>query len=192
MEDIVIGDYDAIAETLPAEGFLQLIVKPIDMVTYWRRCGSLSNFVANFYRNPYNVDALDENLISTIFNELIENAAKYSTKRDSDIYIEVKMYNTILKMQVQNVCNQKNFEALKKSMGKLLDSDYNLDDLYMKRMMEKSSADKDSGIGLLMLLKDFPVKVGVKLSSSEDGSYQVCVQAYYFLRESVLKGQMMF
>jgi hypothetical protein len=182
MEDIILGDYDAILDEMPAEGFLQMTVKPIDMVTYWRRCGAVANFVANFYRNPHNVDALDENLISTIFNELLENAAKYSTKRDSDINITIKLYNTILKMQVQNICNQKNFELLKKSMTKLL-NEVDLEEFYIKRMMEKSAVDKDSGIGLLILLKDFPVKVGIKMSALADGTYQVTVQGYYFLRE---------
>jgi hypothetical protein len=181
MQEIILGDYDLIPDTIPSEGELHLRVKPIDMVTYWRRCGAVANFIANFYRNPQDeIYHLNENLISTTFNELIENAAKYSTKRESDIGISLKLYNTILKMEVENICSQKHMEAFQKSMEKIIDSDNDeLDSFYLNKIEAKHAGDKDSGIGLLMLKKDYSLQLSAKITPIEGEVYRVSVHAYY-------------
>lgn len=182
MNENFIGEFDLIPEILPPEGHMEMVVKPIDMVTYWRRCGSVSNFVADFYKVEKQSD-YHENLISTIFNELIENASKYSTKRDSEIYIDIKLYNTILKLQVKNTCNKTNYLSLKKRLEQLLSTN-DLDDLYLKEMTAKSRGDIESGIGLLLILKDYNIKIGAKFEENpQEGLYDIIFQVYYYMEE---------
>ena len=181
MQEIILGEYNFIPDHIPSEGELQLRVKPIDMVTYWRRCGAVANFIANFYRNPQDeIYHLNENLISTVFNELIENAAKYSTKRDSDINISLKLYNTVLKMEVENICSHKHMESFQKSMEKIIAFDQDeLDNLYLSKLEAKNAGDKDSSIGLLMLKKDYALQLSAKISPLEGDLFRVSVHAYY-------------
>jgi hypothetical protein len=182
MSEILIGDFNLIPEVLPPEGQMKMVVKPIDMVTYWRRCGSVSNFIADFYKITKNAD-FHENLISTIFNELIENASKYSTKRDSEIFIDVKLYNTILKIQIKNTCNKTNYFALYARLEKLL-STSDLDELYLTEMIAKSRGDLDSGIGLLLILKDYNIKIGAKFEEHpEKDLFDIIFQVYYYMEE---------
>ncbi len=181
MEPIILGEFNILPETLPAEGELNLTLNPIDMATYWRRCGAVADFVANFYHNTSALaDEGNQNLVSTVFNELIENATKYSTKRDSEIKVNIKLYNTILKMHVENECNQTNFNALTQGVEKLL-SEGDLDGLYINKMIAKSENSKDSGIGLLMIIKDYEIKIGLRITSIGNELYKVEVQAYYFM-----------
>lgn len=179
-QTLIMGDFDLVPNDLAAEGNLHITVKPIDMVTYWRRCGAVSNFVGSFY-NITSKNSDHENLISTIFNELIENAAKYSTKRDSDIIIDVQLYNTILKMQIENACNEKNKDSLTSILNKLISFD-DINDLYYKEI-EKKMTDKGSsaGIGLIMLKKDFNIKIGAKFLNVAENEFIVTMQIYYFM-----------
>lgn len=181
MEPIILGEFNILPETLPAEGELNISLNPIDMATYWRRCGAVADFVANFYHNTSTVvDEGNKNLVSTVFNELIENATKYSTKRDSEIKVNIKLYNTILKMHIVNECNKTNYEALKNGVDKLL-SEGDLDGLYINKMIAKSENSKESGIGLLMIIKDYDIKIGLRISDLGNDLYKVEVQAYYFM-----------
>jgi len=182
MNEFTIGNFELIPEIIPPEGHMEIVVKPIDMVTYWRRCGSISNFIADFYKVNKDAD-FHENLISTIFNELIENASKYSTKRESNIGIDVKLYNNILKLEVKNSSNRTNFLGLRKRLEKLLTTE-DLDGLYLNEMVAKSRGDINSGIGLLLMLKDYNVKMGAKfIEDSDKELFNIIFQVYYFMEE---------
>jgi len=178
MKEKVLGDYELTPDYLPAEGDLKFTVKPIDLITHWRRCGIIANFVAEYHESGET--EIDKNIVSTVFNELIENASKYSTKRDSEIQIEVKRYNKILKMQVSNTSNQSYFESLINRLTLIINSQ-NLDDLFYNEMSKKASGDKQSEIGLLLIFKDYQVKLGAKLVEKGEDLFDITVQAYYFI-----------
>jgi len=182
MNEKIIGQYDLTPENMPAEGSLEVKIQPIDMVTYWKRCSAIADFVARFY-NVNEKNHANENLISTVFNEIIENAAKYSTKRDSEIQVDVKLYNTILKIQVQNTCNKFHCETLENRMRILLSEDTDLNELYIQEMEQKANGTKESGIGLLMLLKDFQISLGLKTIDLGSDLYHVIFQVFYLMQE---------
>lgn len=181
MKEKVLGDYELTPDYLPAEGDLRFTVKPIDLITHWRRCGTIANFVAEYHETGET--EIDKNIVSTIFNELIENASKYSTKRDSEIQVEVKRYNKILKMQVSNTSNQSYFESLINRLTLIINSQ-NLDDLFYDEMLKKESGDKQSEIGLLLIFKDYQVKLGAKLVEKGEDLFDITVQAYYFIENN--------
>ncbi|MGM0532392.1 MAG: slr1658 superfamily regulator [Bacteroidota bacterium] len=178
MKEQILGDYELTPDYLPAEGDLKLTVKPIDLITHWRRCGMIADFVAEYYESGET--EIDKNIVSTVFNELIENASKYSTKRDSEIHIEVKRYNRILKMQVSNISNQSYFESLINRLTHIINSK-NLDELFYNEMLKKANGDKQSEIGLLIMIKDYQIKLGAKLAEKGEDLFEITVQAYYFI-----------
>ncbi len=184
MKTEIIGDFDLIPKSLPAEGTIHLDLKPIDLMTYWRRCGLTSNFIANFYKLTPK-DIKNENSVSTVFNELIENATKYSTKRDSEIVVDLKLYDIQLLMQVKNTCNKTNYSVLKKRLEKLQNTE-DLENLYIEEMIKKGDSGQGSGIGLLLLLKDYQSKIGAKFEERKDGLYDITIQVYYFMEEEEL------
>lgn len=183
-EPQILGDYNIIPKELPAEGEVNLTLAPIDLVTYWRRCGQTANFIANFYKLTQNDDR-NENSLSTVFNEMIENAAKYSTKRDSDIFVDVKLFNTVLQIEVRNTCNKTHYESLKNRLTKLLNHD-NLDQLYIEEMIEKGEEAAGSGIGLLLIMKDYNIKIGAKFVDLGHDLYETTMQVYYYMEEEEL------
>lgn len=179
MKEITLGHYNFIPESLPAEGDVYIRLRPIDLITYWKRCGVLANFAAAFYAYTQDRPEGTANSLSTVFNELIENATKYSVKRKAEVVVHMMMYDSVIKMQIENLTTPVHFENFKVHFEKLLACE-DLDSLYINLLANKDESSGESGIGLLLLMKDYPIKLGAKFETNGD-EYRVILQAYYSL-----------
>jgi hypothetical protein len=189
MAERLYGDFEYVPEERIPDAHLELSVNSFDLRTVWQRCGLLSNLVAGYISSAYFDEAKGYNSeifssISTIFQELIENAAKFSMHRDAVIRIRVKHYERVTRIEVQNnsvSTHSQKFEAHLKVLFTAPD----LDDLQVSILESRSRDQLESGIGLLMLLKDYPVKLGVLFAASGQEKGQefdvVTVRVYYRL-----------
>ncbi|MBP7699224.1 MAG: GHKL domain-containing protein [Saprospiraceae bacterium] len=179
MKESIVGNFNIIPKNLPAEGEFNMKVKPIDLITSWRRCSIISNFVGDFYSNFESFYVMDANLISTIFNELLENAVKYSTRRESEISMNIGVYDSIFKIQIENSTSEQHFEFLKKYLEEILQLS-DLESFYVNKVESKLSSNSESeiGIGLIILLKDYDIKLGARFLQ-EENNFSICIQAYY-------------
>ena len=178
-----IGDFDIIPDSMPAEGDVTVTVRPIDLNAYWKRCGIMADFAAAFYAYAHEQPNFHKNVISTIFNELIENASKYSVKRDADVKIQMKLYDTVLKIEIVNSPPLSHFLKLQKHLTKLTES-ADLDELYIETLANKLEETPDSGMGLLILTKDYDLKIGAQFRQNEEtGECQVIIQTYYLIEQ---------
>lgn len=162
----------------PAESVIEIHLKPIDLMTYWKRIGVLSDFIGYFYGYSYQPEYSAEewkkrsseivNSISTVFNELLENAAKYSFDKKSDIDISLVQRGKAFEIIVENKTNVTNIIEYEKSLKEIF-SHPNFEELYFQKL-EASHEEGQSGIGLLMILKDYPVEMEVTILESETNS----------------------
>lgn len=183
VETSTLGIYNDIPKGMPAEGDVSITVKTIDMVTNWKRCGILANFVSIFYASAQNNESTNENTISTILNELLENAVKYSVKRNAEIALNTRLYDSILLIEINNRTSERHFFTFKNFLETTIDND-NLDELYLEKLLQKDEGVSESGIGLILLLKDYGVNIGAKLQHNTDtDSYSVSIQAKYHLEQ---------
>ncbi len=179
MTEEIIGDYNLVPGELPSEGAVSIVVQPIDLMTHWKRCGLMADFAATFY-SYVQIDHINKNLISTIFNELVENATKYSVKKGGEVKVIMRMFNNILCIQIENNTTKIFLQNLRNHLKKLTEAD-DLDTIYFETLEQKSLDNPDSGIGLLLMLKDYPVKIGAKfIEDPENEKYKVVIRAYYF------------
>jgi len=178
-QETIIGSYNLVPEEIPAEGDVFIRLKPIDLISYWKRCGILANFAAAFYAYTQDEPTIQENSISTVFNELIENATKYSVKRNAEVTIHMMMFDTVLKIQIENLTSEQHFFKFQEHLAMLLESE-SLEDYYVETLAAKSEGSTDSGIGLLLLLKDYPLKLGAKFIQS-DNQFKIVLQAFYYI-----------
>jgi hypothetical protein len=185
MAERLYGDFEYIPEERSPDAHLELGVNSFDLRTVWQRCGLLSNLVAGYISSAYFDEGKGYNSeifssISTIFQELIENAAKFSMHRDAVIRIRVKHYERVTRIEVQNdssTVHSQKFEAHLKVLFTAPD----LDDLQVSILESRSRDQLESGIGLLMLLKDYPVRLGVRFASHGQDHDVVTVRIYYRL-----------
>jgi hypothetical protein len=177
------GEFDYVPEELIPEAHLEMSVNSIDLKTRWQRCGLLSDLVAGYISAAYPDEGFGYqspvfNAVSTVFQELIENAAKFSRHREAIIRIRIKHYDRILKLEVQNDATTaygQKFEAHLKTLFTSPD----LDALQVNILENRGQTEIQSGLGLLMLLKDYPVKLGVMFVRGGGERDIITVRAYY-------------
>lgn len=165
--------HTAFSEKEP-ESIIEIHLKPLDLMRYWRRIGILSDFIGYFYGFSFlpNVptDSMDMknseivNSISTVFNELLENAAKYSYDKKADIEISLIHRGKSFEMLVRNKTNESNVSAYESSLKEIF-SGKDLEKLYFEKIESNDPNSNRSGIGLIMVLKDYPVEMEVTLES---------------------------
>jgi len=172
-----VGAFDLIPASIPAEGDVFIRLRPIDLIAYWKRCGILANFAAAFYAYTQEHPSEQENSISTVFNELIENATKYSVKRGAEVTIHMMLYDKVLKIEIENITTEHHFNSFQKHLKVLLEAE-DLDSLYFETLASKSENSDDSGIGLLLLMKDYPIRIGARFKE-DHGQFKVLLQAFY-------------
>ncbi|XDD42399.1 DUF6272 family protein [Leptospira sp. WS60.C2] len=168
--------HSSVSEKEP-ESIIEIHLKPLDLMRYWRRIGILSDFIGYFYGFSFlpNVptDSMDMknseivNSISTVFNELLENAAKYSYDKKADIEISLIHRGRSFEMLVRNKTNESNVAAYEKSLKEIFSAN-DLEKLYFQKIESNDPESSRSGIGLIMVLKDYPVEMEVTLETEGD------------------------
>jgi hypothetical protein len=185
MAERLYGDFEYIPDERIPDAHLELRVNSFDLRTVWQRCGLLSNLVAGYISSAYFDEGMGYNSeifssISTIFQELIENAAKFSMRRDAVIRVRVKHYERVTRLEVQNDSSMSHSHKFEAHL-KVLFTAPDLDDLQVSILESRSRDQLESGIGLLMLLKDYPVRLGVQFASNGQDQEVVTVRVYYRL-----------
>lgn len=173
--------YNLVPDSLPSESEFTLKLRPMDLRVQWRRCSLTADYISNYCSYQEKLDPDTSNTISIIINELIENAAKFSKDRKGEIFLDLKYYSEILKIEVKNLTDETSKNKLEKSISTL--GDRNSDETYLNKL--KKGEKNDSGIGLLLLSKDFPVRLGFLINEVSSATYEVIVRAYLDLNEVI-------
>lgn len=181
------GDFDLVPDALVPEAQLALTLSPSELMAHWQRCGLLSDFVAGYISAAYAAEHRDAGAplftaISTVFQELIENAAKFSRKREAPITVRVKHFSRILMLEVENGTTAAFVQRFDEYLTALQDSG-DLNAVYLQILESKTdaAAAQRSGIGLLVLRKDHGVRVGVRFAEDEQGRPTITVRAFQTL-----------
>jgi hypothetical protein len=188
LKEILLGDYGkVIPNDANPDSHVEIIITPLDLVTYWKRVGILADFVAAFYSYsfiPAELAGKDVSetpvfhSISTVFNEMVENAAKYSVDKKANIRINLNQYKEIFKMQVENKTSLESARNFARVMTEIFAAE-DLDTLYFQKLEENSANPTGhSGIGLMMILKDYPARMGIRIREEEDQAF-VLTEVYY-------------
>ncbi|MBM9592479.1 ATP-binding protein [Leptospira sp. 201903075] len=154
---------------------IQIQLKPLDLMRHWRRIGIMSDFIGYFYGFSFLPDIPSDsmdmknsdivNSISTVFNELLENAAKYSYDKKADIDISLIHRGKIFEILVQNQSNEQNVIAYETSLKEIFSTN-DLESLYLEKLETNENDPQHSGIGLIIVLKDYPVEMEVIIESN--------------------------
>ncbi len=152
-EHILIGDkieFEKDIETTFTFSFL-----PLDIFDNWERAGSLSDFIAEYFKS-YFINETAYNVISTVFNEFIENAVKFTKNNSQPIIITVKKRNNYLLSRITNTIPLKRKNSFIGICEELFSKD--LDTLFLEKVEEGALDRKKSGIGLILIKKDYQVE----------------------------------
>jgi hypothetical protein len=182
------GDFDLVPDELVPEAQLSLTLSPSELTAHWLRCGQVSDFVAGYIASAYAAEHRTTSAplftsISTVFQELIENAAKFSRKREASIQVRVKHFSRILMFEVENVTTPAFAERFEEYLDQMAAAE-DLGAVYLQIVEAQTEGPTDaqrSGIGLLVLRKDHEVRLGVRFASDDAGRPTITVRAFQTL-----------
>ncbi|MEM7180710.1 MAG: hypothetical protein AAF518_07345 [Spirochaetota bacterium] len=168
--------------------FLHVRLKHSELRSKWVRCSKISDFISRFYSHPNpNFGALDKfqgymNVISTVTNELVENAVKFSSGEEGEI--EINLYSELdqFVLEISNCISAVQYKSFLAFLETLFDGGGNYEDKYYQRLEEvyDKPDETSSSVGLLMLLSHFPVRLGYRFFSEDEVIYATakCILEY--------------
>jgi hypothetical protein len=149
-------------EPSPAISGAELSLRALELVTHWKRCGLTADWLAGFCAYDFEPAARTaaNNVLSTAINELIENAAKFCADKTEPLVVAAHHHGDVIRIETRNRVDLRQAERLRRALADLTASD--LDAVFAQRI-EHQAAPGASGVGLLILVKDYHAKVGAKL-----------------------------
>lgn len=149
---------------------LEIRCVPRDLRSRCNGCGLVADFLAQFMAHDLGERAVVVNVLSTILNELVQNAAKFSADDEAPIEILLRRHVSTVHIEVANVCDERGVDALAAAIGSVDRSDP--EDLFRRRV----TGAEQGGLGLLLLRKDYGAIVGARLSPPRDGRVAIRVR----------------
>ena len=161
-EATFIGDFSD-GPSAAALTSVDIELRALELVVHWRRCGLTADWLALFFAYDFEPEARQtaESILSTVINELLENAAKFCADKQRLVRVAVRHHGEFVSIETVNVASGAHAARLRETIEELTRS--NLDELFTRRMQTKN-APGASGIGLLILKKDYAVRLGAKLT----------------------------
>jgi hypothetical protein len=154
------GIYNSEIQFTSPSSKISLDIYPLDLIAHWKRCAITANFISSF--TPFKHDnEKSQNIISTIINELIENAVKFAYDKTEPIYLTICKFDSAMTIEVTNIANKQSANKLNKLADKIQNK--NIEELFFERIKEAYNLENASGLGLITLIKNLNTKLGFKI-----------------------------
>ena len=142
---------------------------PIDLVTEWRRCGMIADFVADYIVHAFEDRQIARSVLSTVVNELIENAAKFSADKRGTAHVSIRHHGEVLHAEVRNEAIAEHVEQLRDVLGDLANDDATA--VFRRRLEDRR------GLGLALLAREYRATLGATIQPDPtDGTNAVCLR----------------
>ena len=147
----------------------------LDLVTQWRRCGLSADFLAGYMAYDFADRGVASNVLSTVINEILENAAKFSADKRRPVRILVQQLGEFVRIEATNTVHPERVERFRSRLVQVLEDDP--EELFCRHLETAKDAPPGSpGIGLVMLRKDYGATLGARIEPRGDGLFDVTVQ----------------
>ena len=155
---------------------IELRFVPLDFVMHWHRCGLAADYFAAHLAYTFDNRDAARAVLSTVVNELLENAVKFSSEKSRSASLTLNHYGEWLAIETRNRTDARRAESLGALMRDL--EAQSAADLFLARIASPSGGESSpSGLGLLVLKKDYAVRLTIECEPVADGSFEVFVQA---------------
>lgn len=143
---------------------LSLSFVPLAVVAEWTRCSEAADFVARYFAHDFGDRELAGNVLSTVVNELLENAVKFSSDKSIPAGLTVREYAERMSIVSRNVASPSQAVAFGDAVARLAHGDP--EQMFADRIASPPETG-GAGIGLIMLRKDYGARVGVRVTPSD-------------------------
>jgi hypothetical protein len=169
-ENTCFGLYNEAETILDKEADLSLdFVVPLELISHWKKCSLVADFFANYQSLNFDDQQKAMSVLSTIINELLENAVKFTCDPNKLVSISLRRYQNEISIETVNITNKENAKKLASFIEKVEDAD--LEELFFEQIEEAAMSEHDaSGVGLISIVKDYNAKLGLKIQEKPNES----------------------
>ena len=140
---------------------IEVKVQALDMVVEWRRCGIVADYIADYLALSCEQSAYARSVISTVANELMENAVHFSAEKSRPIHVQASHRGDVVELAASNVAEARHIAGLERLFADLSRGDL------VAVFRERVEAASRGGLGLLGVVKDYAAELGAVLASNE-------------------------
>ncbi len=134
-----------------------IVMPAMDMVVEWRRCGMTADYLADYLAYGFERRDVARSVISTAANELLENAAKFTSDKRTPVRVVGRLRGASVEVEVENVAEAKHVETLTALLDAL--SRGQAPTLFAARL----ESQERGGLGLIVLAKDYAARLGAQI-----------------------------
>lgn len=152
-------------------------IMPLELMKDWKRCSLVADFFGNYQAYNYDNQSKVESVISTIANELLENAIKFTADQNKLVNITLKRFGKELILETVNMAHRKNIDSIHYFI-KLLE-EHDIEELFLMQIEKNALNDSknSSGVGLLSIIKDYNAKIGIKIEETlQDNVFDIYIK----------------
>lgn len=150
----------------PFESRLNISLLPIDFFDHWDRCASIADFFGDYFRQNFRAKD-SKQVITDVLGETLENAIRYSFNKSIPVEVELRRRSGNLLIQIEHSMSHAQIGRFEELCRELFSTD--LDALYLQKMISGEDHARISGIGLILLRKDYDVQLQIDASQSAEG-----------------------
>jgi hypothetical protein len=170
---IMIGRFE-VASADPLSG-VTVEMPALDLVAHWRRCGMSADFLAGYMAYDFSNRPVATNVLSTVINEVLENAAKFSADKRRQVRIAVTQLGDTVCVEATNATGAERADAFRRRLEEVLSGDP--ETLFQQHLENAPSAPPGApGVGLVVLRKDYRAELGARVTPRADSLFEVTVQ----------------
>ncbi len=151
----------------PPLSAIEMEVQPLDLVTEWRRCGMIADFMAEYIVHGFELRETARSVLSTVMNELVENAAKFSADSRTPARASIRHHGQVVHLEIRNAATEAHVQRLGGLLAELAGGDANA--VWRTRLEDRR------GLGLAMLARDYGAIVGATTVVPEEGGRNLTV-----------------
>lgn len=148
----------------------------LDFISQWRRVGMAADYLASHLSYAFSRRDVAHNVLSTVVNELLENAVKFSADGAHPVGLELLHFGERLVLRADNVADRAGAERFQALLAAILEEDP--EQLFVAHLERTAQAPEGThGIGLVVLRKDYGARLGVSLRPLANDLVEVVVKA---------------
>lgn len=146
----------------------------------WKRCGVTADWLASYLACEMEPGARSTatNVLSTVINELLENAAKFCSDAEGKVRVAVRLERRVARVETWNRASDARARLLEVTLAELERG--SADALFLQRTARPARTDAP-GIGIIIVARDHGARVRATITYTEDGSADVHVKAEFEL-----------
>jgi hypothetical protein len=141
-------------------GELSLSFVPLSLVTEWSRCGAIADFVGRYFASDFRDREHAGSVLSTVVNELVENAAKFSSDKTATASLSVHELADRVTIVTTNAVTPAQGVAFGDIVSRVVADD---PEAMFADAIGHPPETGGAGIGLIVLRKDYGATIGVRL-----------------------------